>query len=78
MYVIRYEDDIVGPFQSRTSAQGWLDTLSNERGKYSEAVIEDLEDPTKTKAEWERWDAADKKEHQEAEARLIKASKRWR
>lgn len=54
MYVIRHEDESIGPFDSWKAAQTWLDSVSD---KYSDqSYTERLEDPVKTKALWAEWD----------------------
>ena len=72
MYVIRYEDEIVGPFKSQADAGAWLDTLQADRAR--DAIIESLDDPDETKVQWEEWDAYDNQEARAAELRKLEAA----
>lgn len=57
MYVIRHEDESIGPFESWEEARVWLESVSEEYSNQS--YVERLEDPIKTKALWIEWAKGD-------------------
>ena len=75
-YVIRHEDEIIGPFASWEEAQAWLDSLSGPHSGQcvDQSYIERIEDPIKTKALWSGWDKEVENEAKQIEASVTLAS----
>ena len=56
MYVVTFETwgCCVGSFETKKAAHQWLDSIHPDRA--SDGIVETLDDPIKTAAQWLSWD----------------------